>query len=76
MGILTTILGLGALFLILLVLFIIITLIFWIAMFINAIQTKKWGWVALFVITLFCGFGLLVAIIYYFVEHRKKRKRR
>ena len=44
--------------------------VFWIFMLINAAKREKWGW---FVMQLI--FGILVAIVYFFVEYEAPRAR-
>ncbi|MBI5798086.1 hypothetical protein HZA98_04250 [Candidatus Woesearchaeota archaeon] len=50
----------------------VLTLIFWIWMFADAIKKKDTAWIILLIIALFTGFFALVfALIYYFTLYKK-----
>ena len=68
MGFIEIILGLGFFIIIL----IILSYIFWLVMFIDALKRRDILWIILFIFCFFTGFlSGIIAIIYYFVAYKK-----
>jgi hypothetical protein len=72
MGLLETLLGVGAVVLVLIIILLIAGYIFWLWMFIDALKKRDTLWIVLFIFCFFTGFlGGLIATIYWFVEYKK-----
>ena len=67
------IVGLGVIAVIAIIIFLVLSYLFWIWMFIDAVKKRDVMWIVLFVVSALTGFlsGVL-ATIYYFVEYKKK----
>jgi len=72
---LKALLGIGIAGLLFLILLGVLILVFWLWMLIESAKAKEWGWFAGMLITWVFGFGgVLMAILYYFLEYRKQRE--
>lgn len=65
------VLGMSMFLLVLILVLVVLSYIFWVVMFVDALKKRDLLWIALFIFSFFTGFlsGLL-ALIYYFAEYR------
>lgn len=65
--------GLGLYFMLLFFVIGLLLFIFWLWMFIEAIKNRNMLWIILLVVGIFTGIlGIVFAVVYYFMEYKKK----
>lgn len=72
MGLIETILGLGIFFVVVLIILAVLSYVFWLVMFIDALKRRDMLWIALFIFCALTGvLSGIIAAVYYWEVYKK-----